>query len=164
MRKIITFVSIIVFLGAVFCFAQQEEIRITTYYPSPHGLYDELGSNKLAVDIAGVAVPTEYAAMSNGDVHIGRALIVGAGGGSGFAFDEGATPGDGDVLIKNNVGIGTVTPGYNLEVNGTLQADDYYSEDGSLGMTQTLNVRAAGGGSDCTITVKDGLITASTCP
>ena len=34
---------------ASFCFAQEESITITTYYPSPYGSYNELSTNKLAV-------------------------------------------------------------------------------------------------------------------
>ena len=103
----------------------QEQITITTYYPSPYGSYNELGTNKLAVDIDDVAVPSEYAAMHNGDVHIGRSLIVGAGGGSGFAYDElvgppDNRPNDGDVLIKGHVGIGTTGPSFgSLDVHSS---------------------------------------------
>ncbi len=32
-----------------FAQAQEETVTITTYYPSPHGVYNELQSNKLAV-------------------------------------------------------------------------------------------------------------------
>jgi hypothetical protein len=41
MRKIIVFMGVILFFGVGFCFAQ-EEITITTYYPSPYGVYREL--------------------------------------------------------------------------------------------------------------------------
>ena len=41
MRKIIIFVGIILFFGVGFCLAQ-EEITITTYYPSPYGVYKNL--------------------------------------------------------------------------------------------------------------------------
>ena len=109
-----------------------EDITITTYYPSPYGSYNELATNKLAVDVNGVAVPTEYAAMNNGDAHIGRSLIVGAGGGSGYAYDEVATPpADGTLLVKGNTGIGTNNPGSTrLVVRGP----------GNTGFTSALNV------------------------
>jgi hypothetical protein len=117
--------------------AQEESITFTTYYPSPYGSYNALGTNKLAVDINGVAVPSEYDAMQNGDAHVGRALIVGSGGGSGFAFDEligppDVRPGDGDVLIKGKVGIGTTSPGAKLEVNGNIRLNVY---DGAKSLT-----------------------------
>ncbi len=50
MRKVIVFVTVILFFRMSFCLAQQEEsITITTYYPSPHGEYNELQTNKFAV-------------------------------------------------------------------------------------------------------------------
>jgi hypothetical protein len=61
------------------------------------------------------------------------------------------------ILSTGNVGIGTTTPGYGLEVNGTFQADNYYSGDGSIGVTTT-------GPTACVVTsIKNGIITAATC-
>ncbi len=119
MRKLFLFLSLLVInCGILFA----EDITITTYYPSPHGSYDELGANKLAVDINGVAVPTEYAAMNNGDVHIGRSLIVGAGG-TGYSYSEAVAatipPADGTLLVKGSTGIGTNNPGSKLDVRGS---------------------------------------------
>jgi hypothetical protein len=108
-------------------FAQNEQLVITTYYPSPNGSYDEIGVNKLAVNVSGtqaagagtaadpsnvVAVPSEYADMRNGDAHIGWSMIIGAGNASGWAYDEMSSageimPDDGDLLVKGEVGIGT---------------------------------------------------------
>lgn len=104
----------------------QEQINITTYYPSPNGSYNELGTNRLAVDINGVAVPTEFAAMANGDAHIGRSLIIGAGGGSGYAYDEGATTADGTLLVKGNVGIGTTAPAAKMHQNSGNATATYH--------------------------------------
>ena len=168
-----------------------EAITITTYYPSPYGSYDQLGTNKLAVNISGVAVPSEYAAMGNGDAHIGRALIIGAGGGSGYAFDEGATTGDGTLLVKGKVGIGTTAPLSKLSViggarigaagadagAGNLVVDNTitvtavtasgtinaasFQAGGTPGINRTLNV--LNGAGPCTIVVKNGVITGGTC-
>ncbi len=52
-----------------------------------------------------------------------------------------------------NVGIGTTTPNYKLQVVGNFTATNYYSGDGTQGMTGSC-------GSGTTLTVKDGLITA----
>jgi hypothetical protein len=117
------FISIII-LFAVSAHAE-ENITITTYYPSPYGSYNQLGTNKFAVDINGVALPGEFTAMKNGDAHIGRSLIIGAGGGSGFAYDElivppNNLPGDGTLLVKSRVGIGTAAPNATLTVIGSI--------------------------------------------
>lgn len=57
------------------------------------------------------------------------------------------------LIVKNegNVGIGVEAPSYLLEVNGTMQADDFYSGDGTQGVTVTT----------CT-SFKDGLCVAGT--
>lgn len=102
----------------------EEKITITTYYPSPNGSYNELGVNKLAVDISGVAVDTEYTAMDNGDAHIGGSLIIGAGAGSGYAYDEGAVTDDGYLIVKGNVGIGTTNPNNSLQVKDLINFDN----------------------------------------
>lgn len=71
--------------------------------------------------------------------------------------------GVGNSSFVGNVGIGTTGPNYKLEVNGTFQADDIYSGDGSQGLTQDIVVKGSDG-NDCTLTFKDGLLTAETCP
>jgi hypothetical protein len=48
MRKIIVFMGMILFFGITLCSAQ-EEITLTTYYPSPHGVYDELRAKKMGI-------------------------------------------------------------------------------------------------------------------
>ncbi|MDD4899462.1 MAG: hypothetical protein PHG68_02575 [Candidatus Omnitrophica bacterium] len=121
MNKIV--LSLAFLVGIIVCFqlplfAQQDQLTITTYYPSPSGSYGNLGVDRLGVNVSGdangnqVAVDTEFAAMRNGDAHLGWSMLVGAGGGSGWAYDEmtlaGETlPGDGVVLIKNGLKIGT---------------------------------------------------------
>lgn len=54
-----------------------------------------------------------------------------------------------------NIGIGNTDPAYTLDVDGAAQATDYYSGDGTQGITATC-----GGISVTSITIKDGLITA----
>ena len=94
MCKIIVFVGIILFSGTILCFSQDEQITITTYYPSPYGVYrelvvdrdltdnadtitgfsidiDESGTNTgtvtgLDVDVSGVTTGTYYAATFQG--------------------------------------------------------------------------------------------------
>ncbi|MEA3430360.1 MAG: hypothetical protein U9R08_03730, partial [Nanoarchaeota archaeon] len=66
---------------------------------------------------------------------------------------------DGSTFFDAGVSCSTVGIGMDgcfgsklLEVNGTFQADDYYSGDGTQGYTGSC-------GSGTTLTVKDGLIT-----
>jgi hypothetical protein len=49
MRRIIIMMSIGLFLSLGLCFAEEESLTITTYYPSPYGSYNELQSNKVAI-------------------------------------------------------------------------------------------------------------------
>ena len=116
--KVFFLLTLLVLFTSSIAFAQTtdtEEITLSTYYPAPYGEYDELFSEKLLVWRPDAA---EMADMSEGDCHIGWSLIVGTGG-TGFSYDELAPldlPGDGDVLIKGNVGIGTTTPSEKLQI------------------------------------------------
>lgn len=69
----------------------------------------------------------------------------------------------GGVGTSGNVGIGTSTPGKKLDVNGAIKGVDYYSGDGSQGLTRGVVVKGSDG-NNCTLTFKDGLLTAETCP
>ncbi len=58
MHKIIVLTGMILFLGAGFCLAD-ESLTITTYYPSPHGTYNELRTKKTVIgDINSATTPT----------------------------------------------------------------------------------------------------------
>lgn len=93
-----------VFLALLFLFfclnfALAEDITITSYYPSPYGVYRELRSQRVAI----------------GDNYI-----------NGGSYDWEAADGDGgeidylaDLVIEGSVGIGTVTPAKTLEIKGT---------------------------------------------
>lgn len=130
-----------VLLLATMAYAIAEDITLTTYYPSPRGMYEAIGVNKLAVDVDNVAVPSEFQAMQAGDTHVGRSLIIGAGGGSGFAYDElveaGFQPADGDVLIKHEAGIGTFDPRAQLHIAG--DSNPSASEPDRYGQLQITN-------------------------
>ena len=135
MKKIIPgTICAVVFVGffAMNSYAQNEQLIITTYYPSPSGSYNELGADKLAVNVSGaldgsvVAVASEFTAMNVGDAHIGWSAIVGAGSGGvaanheAFAYDElsgfGVPPGEGDLLVKGELGVGITIPHAKVEI------------------------------------------------
>ncbi|MFA5084362.1 MAG: hypothetical protein WC475_03215, partial [Candidatus Paceibacterota bacterium] len=66
---------------------------------------------------------------------------------------------------SGNVGIGTADPTYLLEVNGTLRANDFYSGDGTQGLTNSTSYWLCADSActtKCQVTIKDGFITG--CP
>ena len=136
--KGISLVSFFLFFCSVYVFA--EEITITTYYPSPYGAYNQLVTNSLGV----------------GDNNVSGGL------------DSGDAPNpltnSGDVWIAGNLGIGNggVSPTEALDVTGTVKATGFQA-GAAPGISRGMTVRDAGGLSDCTITVTNGIITASTC-
>lgn len=53
--------------------------------------------------------------------------------------------------------------GYSVKVSGYIQGGNFRSSDGTTGLTTTVTVMQQGYGL-CTLTFKDGLLTATTCP
>lgn len=99
MHKIIVFVGMILFFGASFCLAE-ESITITTYYPSPYGVYKELRAKRTAVG--------DNYYDSSGYCWEGTCTTT---------IDSGA-----DLIVEGNVGIGTTSPTATLHVNGDIKA------------------------------------------
>lgn len=62
-----------------------------------------------------------------------------------------------------NIGIGNISPNYKLDVSGSIHGLSYYANDGTVGISTIINTRKADNSEACAITVKNGLITASTC-
>jgi len=71
MRGISIFVSMILFLGVTLCFAEEERITITTYYPSPYGEYNQLRANKMVV---GESNSTKIPSPSTNGIEIFKGL------------------------------------------------------------------------------------------
>ncbi len=67
------------------------------------------------------------------------------------------------LFMNGSVGIGLTNPSYKLDVNGSAHATSYYSSDGTIGTSTTITTRNSADTGTCTITVKNGLITGTTC-
>jgi len=92
MKKTVIFFGFILFVTCISmhpAFGQSETITLTTYYPSPHGVYVELLTDRL-----GVGDNDGDGALNNGDIPTNT----------------------GEVWIDGNVGIGTTNPLCNLQI------------------------------------------------
>lgn len=96
--KIITVLLSLMFLG-LSVYAQDETLTITTYYPAPFGIYQRMVSQALGI----------------GDTNASGSIDV------GDAPNPAADPEQaGDLWVAGDVGIGTVDPQAQLDVNGNV--------------------------------------------
>lgn len=91
------FLIIILFVTTEICFAQTESVTLTTYYPSPHGVYSSLLADRFGVG------------DNNGDGNLNSSDVPTTAG---------------EVWISGNVGIQTQTPAVALDVNGDIDANN----------------------------------------
>ena len=91
-----------------------EELTITTYYPSPVGIYKELRAKKMAIGEDYYYNPSSYCWE----------------GSCTTSIDDNA-----DLVVEGNVGIGTVDPLEKLDVNGGIRVDDYIKARDSGGLS-----------------------------
>ena len=94
-------------------------------------------------------------------------ILVPGGADAALAFWTGGGASNAErmrITMAGNVGIGLTNPSYKLDVSGSIHGTSYYSSDGTIGTSTTINVRKADDTGACTITVKNGLITTTTCP
>ena len=123
---------VLVLLLGTLTYALAEELTLTTYYPSPRGVYHEL--------------------RASGDVAIGKLEAPGArleivGSGTSAATSAlRVTNSEGTALLDvqngGNVGIGTTTPGAKLEVRGSIKM-----VNGTEGPGKVLTSDSGGGAS-----------------
>lgn len=127
-----------------------------------------------AVPASGIGAAINFSMESDTGTHVNAGLI------GGLLTDVGRFTQDGSLVFHTanngatgermrlnndgNLGIGTISPSYKLDVNGSIHGTSYHSSDGSTGLSSVINVRRADNSGACTITVKNGLITATTCP
>ena len=103
----IAFVLLSFILCSVFAFAQEvEEIRIVTYYPSPYGSYTELRSNRMAIG-------DNYS--DAGTYQWGTSINTNA-----------------DLIVQQNVGIGTSNPDAPLSFANSLGDKIQLYDNGSF--------------------------------
>ena len=106
MNSKVIFISFFFFLFSLYnnksyCQEEGETITITTYYPSPYGIYKELRTKKMAI----------------GDNYSDSSQY----------YWEDTFPNidsEADLIVEGRVGIGTPEPGAKLEVNGAIKIGD----------------------------------------
>jgi len=83
----------------------QENITITTYYPSPFGSYLELRAQQMAI----------------GATYFNRTSVCWGGAAAGCPVGSVNPTAVTDLVVEGRVGIGTAVPGYSLDVNGQIR-------------------------------------------
>jgi hypothetical protein len=111
-----------------------------------------IGSSNLSV--AGTEGPNSGALLLESDANLAFAMLFR----NAFIWkintlDDGDLSNLIEIMRLNSMG---------LNIDANLQADDYYSGDGSQGITEVVQLTTVGGGL-CTLTIKDGLITNLAC-
>jgi len=129
MAKYVSIVGISVFfiLGLFSLSFCDEQLTITTYYPSPYGSYAEIKAQRMAI----------------GDAYIDSSYCWGAGCGANV-IDANA-----DLVVQGNVGIGTPTPGAQLHIytpgSGIINEGLRLAFDSSASTGSSINWRAGAG-------------------
>src|SRR3990167_7014138 len=94
----------LIFPPSSFALTEEETLTITTYYPAPYGVYNEMRAKRMAV---------------GANYYNGSAYPWNTGG--GCAGNEICNA---DLVVQGNVGIGTTSPNSPLQVNGKIKMVD----------------------------------------
>ncbi|MDD2679680.1 MAG: hypothetical protein PHO03_02610 [Candidatus Omnitrophica bacterium] len=127
----------------------EESITISTYYPSPYGVYNEMRAKRIAIGATyydGAEVPWEAKDGDGGAIDVNADLAVEGNVGIGTTSPTGPLDVYGTGAAKGltvdtagNVGIGTTSPGAKLEVTGQVKITG-----GSPGAGKVLTSDAVG--------------------
>jgi hypothetical protein len=138
MFKVIVFIGMVTFLGITLCFAQGEEdsITITTYYPSPYGVYKTLrlypGSKAASCNTGEITYDDGFGSDPAGYYFCDDGGNWQPSGGTGgyWTLDD-----VNNYLYTNNnwnVGIGTTTPQSKLQVTDMITVGEESTIDGEI--------------------------------
>jgi hypothetical protein len=144
------FLSIMLFMGI---YSVAEEITLTTYYPAPYGVYNELtttGNTYLATTLGNVGIGLAATDTIQNKLDVKGSVAIGAS----YSGVSPAAPVNG-LIVQGQVGIGTASPtaGTALDVTGTINAAAY-STGGASGCSGSFT-----DGLGRTVTVTNGIIT-----
>ena len=112
-KSLLILISTLLFSNYYLSFSQ--ELTITTYYPSPVGIYKELRAKRMAIG-DNFYDPSKHCWWD----------------GSCASKDIDSLA---DLVVEGNVGIGTVDPLEKLDVNGGIRVDDYIKARDSGGLS-----------------------------
>jgi len=145
-----------------------EDITLTTYYPAPYGVYDELSVSQQQEKPPLEPKTSALTVSSTTTDTLTMPLISASTKSNGMLLDSEDTTDSYYILnirsgaplasrfyVRNdgNVGIGSTSPSAALDVSGTINATGY-SADGTAGFDGTFLT-----GDGRTVTVTDGIIT-----
>lgn len=118
---------VLFFLLFFFACASAEELTITTYYPSPYGVYREMRANQLAV---GSGFRTS--ALSDGYLYVQNRVGIGKSN-PGAPLDVTGNIVASGSMSSGSVSSGTIASSANITASGSVTANAfYYSSDRAL--------------------------------